>query len=61
MCEIVGDAPLYVTFDVDGLGPVQCPGTGPPEPGGLSMRESPTKRMRSCYRANSPLMIAYAR
>lgn len=38
--RIVGDAPVYVTYDVDGLDPVYCPGTGSPEPGGLSMRDS---------------------
>ena len=38
--DIVADAPLYVTYDVDGLDPVHCPGTGVPEPGGLSMRDS---------------------
>lgn len=38
--RIVGDAPVYVTYDVDGLDPVHCPGTGAPEPGGLSMRDS---------------------
>ena len=27
-------------FDVDGLDPVHCPGTGAPEPGGLSMRDA---------------------
>lgn len=30
-----GDAPIYVTLDVDGLDPSQLPGTGTPEPGGL--------------------------
>jgi agmatinase len=30
-----GDAPIYVTLDVDGLDPSQIPGTGTPEPGGL--------------------------
>ena len=38
--RIVGDTPVYVTFDVDGLDPVHCPGTGAPEPGGLSMRDA---------------------
>lgn len=35
----IGDAPLYVTIDVDGIDPVCCPGTGSPEPGGLMMRD----------------------
>jgi len=38
--RVVGDAPTYVTFDVDGLDPVYAIGTGAPEPGGLSMRDS---------------------
>ncbi len=31
--------PVYLTIDVDGLDPSVCPGTGFPEPGGLTMRE----------------------
>ncbi|HEY4368040.1 MAG TPA: agmatinase [Steroidobacteraceae bacterium] len=38
--EVVGDGPVYVTFDVDGLDPVFAPGTGTPEIGGLSTREA---------------------
>ena len=38
--EVVGDAPTYVTFDVDGLDPVFAPGTGTPEVGGLTPREA---------------------
>ena len=38
--RVVGNDPTYVTFDIDGLDPVYCPGTGAPEPGGLSMRDS---------------------
>jgi guanidinopropionase len=36
----VGAGPAYVTFDVDGLDPAAAPGTGVPEPGGLTMRDS---------------------
>ncbi len=32
----VGDAPLYVSFDVDGLDPAFAPGTGTPVVGGLA-------------------------
>jgi agmatinase len=35
----VGDRPLYVTVDVDGLDPAFAPGTGTPVPGGLTSRE----------------------
>jgi guanidinopropionase len=38
--EVVGGGPAYLTFDVDGLDPTEAPGTGVPEPGGLSMRDS---------------------
>lgn len=31
----VGDAPAYLTFDIDALDPAQAPGTGTPEIGGL--------------------------
>jgi len=37
--KTIGEVPTYVTFDIDGLDPVHCPGTGAPEPGGLSMRD----------------------
>lgn len=38
--RVVGDAPCYVSFDVDGLDPCYAPGTGTPEPGGMTMREA---------------------
>jgi agmatinase len=31
---------VYVSFDIDGLDPSLCPGTGTPVPGGLSFRET---------------------
>lgn len=31
---------VFVSFDVDGLDPTLCPGTGTPVPGGLSFREA---------------------
>jgi guanidinopropionase len=33
-------AQVYVSFDVDVLDPAHAPGTGTPEPGGLSTREA---------------------
>jgi agmatinase len=36
---VVGDAPVYLSFDVDGLDPAFAPGTGTPESGGLTPRE----------------------
>lgn len=38
--EVVGDGPVYISFDVDGLDPAFTPGTGTPELGGLSTREA---------------------
>jgi arginase family enzyme len=38
--EVVGDGPACLTFAVDGLDPTEAPGTGVPEPGGPSMRDS---------------------
>lgn len=35
----VGDAPVYVSVDIDVLDPAHAPGTGTPEPGGLTSRE----------------------
>lgn len=37
--ERVGDAPLYVSIDIDVLDPAHAPGTGTPETGGLLSRE----------------------
>ena len=34
--ERAGDAPVYVSFDIDGLAPAFAPGTGTPVPGGLA-------------------------
>lgn len=38
--KLVGDAPVYVSFDVDGIDPVYTPGTGTPEIGGMSTLEA---------------------
>ncbi|MCG7403958.1 MULTISPECIES: agmatinase [Caballeronia] len=35
----VGDAPVYLSFDIDGLDPSFAPGTGTPEIGGLSVQQ----------------------
>lgn len=35
----VGDAPVYLSVDIDVLDPAHAPGTGTPEPGGLTSRE----------------------
>jgi guanidinopropionase len=37
--KVIGDAPTYVTIDIDGLDPAWAPGTGVPEIGGLAPRD----------------------
>lgn len=37
---VAGAGPVYLSFDIDALDPAFAPGTGTPEPGGLSMREA---------------------
>ena len=37
---IVGDAPTYVSFDIDCIDPAFAPGTGTPEIGGFTTREA---------------------
>lgn len=36
--DFIGNRPLYISFDADGLDPALLPGTGTPEPGGLEYR-----------------------
>jgi len=38
--RIVGNGPTYLSLDVDGLDPVFAPGTGTPEIGGMTTRET---------------------
>lgn len=35
-----GDAPIHISFDLDGIDPSEAPGTGTPVRGGLSYREA---------------------
>ena len=37
--DSIGDAPLYVSVDIDVLDPAHAPGTGTPEAGGMTSRE----------------------
>jgi len=37
---VVGDSPVYVSFDIDCLDPAMAPGTGTPELGGFLTREA---------------------
>jgi len=40
--DIIASLPqkVYISFDIDGLNPVYCPGTGTPVPGGLEIQEA---------------------
>jgi agmatinase len=45
-------ADVYVTFDIDALDPAIAPGTGTPEPGGLSYYEAKGILLAVCARCN---------
>jgi agmatinase len=47
--ERVGQRPVYVSIDIDVLDPAHAPGTGTPEPGGLSARQLLDSVRRICY------------
>ena len=53
--SVVGDAPAYLTFDIDCLDPAFAPGTGTPVPGGLSSAQA-----LEIVRALTPLDIVGA-
>ena len=38
--KIIGNTPTYLSFDIDGIDPTYAPGTGTPEVGGFTVRES---------------------
>lgn len=48
---VVGEGPVYVSFDIDSLDPAYAPGTGTPEAGGLSTREA-MELVRGCAGLN---------
>ncbi|MDE0927823.1 MAG: agmatinase [Acidimicrobiales bacterium] len=49
--EQVGDGPVYISFDIDGLDPAFAPGTGTPEVGGLTMPQA-LEIVRGCRGLN---------
>lgn len=50
--QSIGDThPLYLSFDIDGLDPSVAPGTGTPEPGGLTSTQG-LEIIRGCYGLN---------
>ena len=46
--RIGADAPAYLSFDIDGLDPSVAPGTGTPEPGGLTASQG-LEIIRGCF------------
>jgi arginase family enzyme len=38
--HIVGDGPVYLSYDIDSLDPAEAPGTGTPEAGGIRVIEA---------------------
>ena len=55
--EIVAQLPddVYLSWDIDGLDPTLCPGTGTPVPGGLSWNEA-IALLRAIKRANKRIV-----
>ena len=50
--EMIGpDTPCYLSFDIDGLDPSVAPGTGTPEPGGLTSIQG-IEIIRGCWGLN---------
>ena len=49
LLNVIGDDvdPTYLTFDIDALDPANAPGTGTPEPGGMSVRQAQVL-LRNC-------------
>ncbi len=49
--QIGSDVPTYLSFDIDGLDPSVAPGTGTPEPGGLTSSQG-LEIIRGCFGLN---------
>ena len=49
--QVVGDSPVYLTFDIDGLDPAYAPGTGTAEFGGLTVHQG-LEIVRGCRGLN---------
>ncbi|MFK8020890.1 MAG: agmatinase [Pseudomonadales bacterium] len=49
--KIGSETPVYLSFDIDGLDPSVAPGTGTPEPGGLTGAQG-LEIIRGCYGLN---------
>lgn len=55
--EIAGRLPpnVFVSFDIDGLDPTLCPGTGTPVPGGLAFHQA-TALLAACGRSGRTIV-----
>lgn len=49
--KIGPDTPVYLSFDIDGIDPAYAPGTGTPEPGGLTTIQA-IEIIRGCFGLN---------
>jgi guanidinobutyrase len=49
--QMMGDSPIYISFDIDGLDPAFAPGTGTPEIGGLTITQG-LEIIRGCRSLN---------
>jgi len=49
--EAIGDAPCYLSFDIDGIDPAYAGGTGTPEIGGLNVPQA-LEIIRGCFGLN---------
>ncbi len=49
--DMMGDGPVYISFDIDGLDPAYAPGTGTVEPGGLTSSQG-IEIVRGCRGMN---------
>lgn len=52
IADVVGDGPVYLTFDIDGFDASMIPATGTPEPGGLFWMETMDIISRVAKKAN---------
>jgi guanidinobutyrase len=49
--KIGAETPVYLSFDIDGIDPAFAPGTGTPEPGGLTSTQA-IEIIRGCWGLN---------
>ena len=49
--KIGTETPVYLSFDIDGIDPAFAPGTGTPEPGGLTSSQA-IEIIRCCWGLN---------